>query len=63
MLHINWLNHTEVPDVNVEITKNFYNAYCKPKYFIVEKYFDSWDPKIHRPRNYLQSLYVDAFID
>ena len=31
--------------------------------FIVEKYFESWDPKIHGPRNYLQSFYVAAFVD
>ena len=31
--------------------------------FVVEKYFESWDPKIHSPRNYLQNFYVDAIID
>ena len=25
--------------------------------------FESWDPKIHGTRNYLQSFYVDAIID
>ena len=54
MLPINWLNHQEVPDINVEIAQNFYNAYCTTRYFFVEKYFDIWDPKIHGPRNYLQ---------
>ena len=29
----------------------------------VEKYFESWDPKIHDPRNYLQSFYVATLID
>ena len=29
----------------------------------VEKYFDSLDPKIHGPCNYLQSFYVAALID
>ena len=62
MLPINWLNHHEFPDVNVEIALNFYNAYCTPKSFFVEKYFDSWDPKIHGTRNYLQS-YVASLID
>ena len=28
-----------------------------------EKYFESWDTKIHVPCNYLQSFYVDALID
>ena len=40
-----------------------YNAYYKPKSFFVEKYFDSWDPKIHGPRNYLQIFYVAALIE
>ena len=31
--------------------------------FVVEKYFETWDPKIHGPRNYLQSFYVAALID
>ena len=31
MLPINWLNHPEVPYVNVEIAHFFNNAYCKPK--------------------------------
>ena len=62
MLTINWLNHHEVPDVNVEITQNFYNAYCTPKYFYFEKYFDGWDPKIHSLCNYLQRFYVAALI-
>ena len=29
----------------------------------VEKYFNSWDPKIHGPCNYLQIFYVSALID
>ena len=62
MLTINWVEHQELPDVNVEIEKIFYNAYCTEKK-MVEKYFDSWDPKIHGPRKYLQSFYVAALID
>ena len=63
VLTINWLNYHEVPNVNVEITQNFYTAYCTPKSFFVEKYFDSWDPKIHSPRNYLHIFYVANPID
>ena len=63
MLPINWLDYHEFPDVNVDIAQNFYNAYCMPKYFFVEKDFDSWDPKIHDPPTYLQSFYVAALID
>ena len=33
-----------------------------PLEFFVEEIFDIWDPKIHGPRNYLQSLYLAAFI-
>ena len=33
------------------------------QFFLFEKYFKSWDPKIHGPRNYLQSFYVAALID
>ena len=32
-------------------------------HFFVEKYFDSSDPEIHSPRNYLQIFYVAAIID
>ena len=31
--------------------------------FFIEKDFEGWDPKIHGPRNYLQSFYVAALID
>ena len=63
MLPINWLNHREVPDVNVDIMQNFYNAYSTPKSFFVDKYFDSWYSNIHGLRNYLHSFYVGSFID
>ena len=63
MLPINWLNHCEDMDVNMDIAQNFYNAYFKPKSFFYEKDFDIWDPKIHSIHNYLQSFYAAAFID
>ena len=47
----------------MEIKQDFYNAYCTQKYVFVEKYFESWDPKIHGPRNYLQSFYVANLIE
>ena len=56
MLPIKWLHIHEVTDFNVKITQMFYNAYCMPKYFCDEKYFNSWDPKIHGPHNYLHSF-------
>ena len=45
------------------LRKNLYNANCTTKYFFVDKDFEGWDPKIHGPRNYLQSFYVAALID
>ena len=45
------------------ITQNLYDAYCTPKYVFDQKYFESWYPKIHSPRNYLQSFYVTALIE
>ena len=63
MLTLNWLNNCKVPDVYVDILENFYYAFRTPKSFFVEKDFESWDPKIHGPLNYLQSFYVDALID
>ena len=47
----------------MEVTEILYNANCTPKSFFVDKYFDGWDPKIHGPRNYLQSFYVAALIN
>ena len=47
----------------MDIVQNFYNAYSTPKSFFVEKDFDSWDPKIRGPCNYLLSFYVAALID
>ena len=29
----------------------------------VEKYFESWEPKIHGPRSYIQGFYVATLID
>ena len=63
MLPINWLNHHEVLDVNVAIMQNFYNAYSTQKLFFVERYFESWGPKIHSPHNYLQGFYAADIID
>ena len=62
MLTKNSLEYLQYEDIHVEITKKLYNAYCWQKIY-VEKYFKSWDPKIHGPRNYLQSFYVAAFIE
>ena len=62
MLPINWMNITKFRAFMWRLQKN-YNAYCTPKSFFVEKYFYSWDPNIHGPRNYLLSFYVANIID
>ena len=56
-----WLEYQQYEDVNVEITQSFYNAYRTQNIF-VEKYLESWDPKIYGPRNYIQIFYVNARI-
>ena len=57
------LEYLQYGEVDVNITENLYNYNCTPKYCFVEKYFEIWDPKIHGPRNHLQSFYVAALID
>ena len=47
----------------MEITQNFYNAYCTQKYIFVEEGFEIWDPKIHGPHNYVQIFYVATLTD
>ena len=42
----------------METLGNFFYASLFP-----EKYYKSWDPKIHGPCNYLHSFYVAALID
>ena len=54
MLPKTGLDYIQYEEVDVEISENVYNANCTPKYFFVKRYFESWDPKIHGPRNYLQ---------
>ena len=63
MLPKTWLEYLQYEEVDVDISENLYNANLTPKYVFVEKYFESWDPKICDPRNYLQSFYVAALID
>ena len=57
-----WLEHLQYEEVDVDILENLYNANCTPKYVLVEKDFESWDPKIHGPCNYLQIVYVAALL-
>ena len=62
MLPKTWLEYLQYEEVDVDILENLYNANCTPKYVLVEKDFESWDPKIHGPCNYLQIVYVAALL-
>ena len=57
-----WLEYLQYEEFDVEITENLYNAKCTPKTF-VEKYFESWDPKIHSPRNSFEGFHMAALIE
>ena len=48
--------------IGEEIYENLQNAYCTTLEFFFEMFFDIWDPKIHGPRNYIQSFYLAALI-
>ena len=63
MLPKTWSEYLQYEEVDVEIKENLCSANSTPKYFYVEKYSESWDPKIHGPSNYLQSFYVATLID
>ena len=63
MLPKNLLEYLQYEEFDVEMTENLYNANCTPKYFFVEKDFESWDLKIYGPCNYIQRFYVTALID
>ena len=41
MLTKTGLEYQQYKGVHMEITQNLYNAYCTPKYFLVEKDFES----------------------
>ena len=58
-----WFEYLQYEEVDADISENLYNANCTPTYCFVEKYFESWDPKIHSPCNHFQSFYVAAIID
>ena len=45
------------------LCKIYITPTVRQNHFFVEKYFDSWDTKIHGHSNYLQSFYVTALID
>ena len=63
MLPKTWLEYLQCEEVDMEITVNLFNATRTPKYFFVEKDFESWNTQIHGPHNYLQNFYVGDIID
>ena len=63
MIPKTWLEYLQYDEVDVEISEILYNPNCTTKTFFVERNFESWYPKIHGPRNYLQSFYVATLID
>ena len=62
LLPSQWINLLKYESTTDEIYENLQNASCMPIKFFVENNFDSWHPKTHSPRNYLQSLYFAALI-
>ena len=57
-----WIALLKYEDFSDEIYDNFQNASCTPIKFFVEENFDSWHPKTHGPRIYLQSFYLAPLI-
>ena len=57
-----WLYLLQFEDFSDKIYENFQNASYTPIKFSVGENFDSWHPKTHGPRNYLQSFYLAALI-
>ena len=57
-----WLFLPKFDKIGDAIHEKFQNASCKSIPFFVEENLDSWHPKTHGPRNYLQSFYLDALI-
>ena len=57
-----WLFLIQFEEFIDAIYENFQNASCTPINFFVEENLDSWNPKTHGPRNYLQSFYLAALI-
>ena len=58
-----WLFLLQFKEFSDAIYEIFQNARCMPMKFFVEENLDSWHPKTHGPRNYLQSFYLAALIN
>ena len=57
-----WLYLLQFEEFSDEIYEIFQNASCTPINVFVGENFDSWYPKTHGSRNYLQSFYLAALI-
>ena len=57
-----WLFLLQYEKIGDAIYIFFQNASCTPIKFFVGENLDSWNPKTHGPRNYLQSFYLAALI-
>ena len=57
-----WLFLLKFDNFGDAIHKKIQNARCTPMQFFVEENLFSCHPKIHGPRNYLQSFYLAALI-
>ena len=57
-----WIDLLKYKSISDEIYEILQNASCTPIKVFVEENFDSWHPKTHGPRNYLQSFYLAAHI-
>ena len=62
LLPSKWIDLLKYQNIGDEISENLQNACCMPLVFFVEENFDNWHPKIHGPRNYLQSFYLATLI-
>ena len=57
-----WIDLLKYESISDKIYENLQNDSCTPIKYFVEKFFNSWHPKTHGPRNYLQIFYLAALI-
>ena len=62
LLPSQWIDLLKYEFIGDEFYENLQNAYCTSLKFFIEENFDIWHPKIHGPRNYIQSFYLAALI-
>ena len=57
-----WIDLLKYESISDKIYENLQNSSCTPINYFVEENFNSWHPKTHGPRNYLQSFYLAALV-